>query len=120
MGLVFESHEEKLRLTGVPVRLVAPAGDESGALICNSLIVSNDRKIIATESNIKIPLTEQWYKALATKEPGRDDRVILSLSKSAPSNEVDRTLFAILSQTGNSLYDIDHIEVQPKSVLILG
>lgn len=120
MGLVFESHEETLRLTGVPVQLVAPAGDESGALICNSLIVSNDRKVIATESNIKIPLTDEWYKALAAEKPGQDDRVILSLSRAKPSNEVDSSLIDILLQTGNSLYQIDDIRVQPKSVLIIG
>ena len=121
MGLVFESHDEILKLTGVPVRLVEPRGDESGALIVNSLIVSNEhRKVIATEPNIKIPLSEHWYNALAANEPGKDDRVILTLSKAVPHNEVDQSLMDILSHSGNSLYEINDVYVQPKSVLIMG
>ena len=121
MGLVFESHDEILKLTGVPVGLVKPRGEECGALIVNSLIVSNEhRKVITTEPNIKIPLSEHWYNALAANEPGQDDRVILTLSKATPHNEVDKSLIDILSHSGNSLYEIDDVYVQPKNVLIMG
>lgn len=121
MGLVFESHDEILKLTAVPVGLVEPRGEECGALIVNAMIVSNEnKKIISTEPNIKIPLTEEWYKAIAAKEPGQDDRIIMTLSKAIPNNEVDQSLMEILAGTGNSLYEIDDVYVQPKNVLIMG
>ncbi len=122
MRLVFESHDDVLKLTGVSARLVEPEGDEPAALIVSSMIVSNEsRKAILTSSDdIRIPLTTEWYKALAAKEPARDDRVILTLEKAKPSNGVDGSLMDILSEAGNSLYEIKDMRVQPKSVSIFG
>ena len=122
MRLVFESHDDVLKLTGVSARLVEPVGGEPAALIVSSMIVSNkSREPIQTSvEDVHIPLTTEWFKAISAENPGRDDRVILTLEKARPSNNVDGSLMDILSNAGNSLYEIKDMRVQPKSVIIFG
>ena len=117
MGLVFESHEEKLLLTGVPVRFDEPDGDE-GNVVLKSMIVSNDSRIVKVENLITIPLTREWYKALAAKDPNENDRLVINLVKAKAHNEVDKILLDTLSATGFSMYDIEHALVETKSVWI--
>ena len=121
MGLVFESHDETLMLTGIPVAFVRPTDIEPGALIVDFMIVSNpNRLLVCSEYKMKIPLPAGWYKKLSERKIETNDRVIINLVRSTAENEVDRTLFEMLSQTGNSLYEIRDARVQSKPVLIEG
>ncbi len=122
MGLVFESHDETLMLTGVPVAFVRPTDIEPGALIVDFMIVSNpSRLVVCSEYKMKIPLPSQWYKKLSERKIETNDRLVMNLVRcSAAENEVDRALFEMLSQSGNSLYEIRDARVQSKPVLIEG
>ncbi len=114
MGLLFQSHDDRLRLTGVPVRFYEGHESKQAGLVVNFMTVSNaEGQVIGTGYEAEIPLSAEWRKLIQSAKFGANDQMVLELEKIEPSNSVDRHLMQVLAGEGRSLYDIKAFRTEP-------
>lgn len=114
MGLLFQSHDDRLKLTGVPVRFYEGNATKQAGLVVNFLTVSNaEGKVIGSGYETEIPLSAEWRKLIQGTKFGSNDQMVLELEKIEPNNNVDRHLIQALAGEGRSLYDIKAFRTEP-------